>query len=51
MGWKRGDNEESFHICEYTFDNWTAKFSRKGNNYYCEWAEYPQSKKEKECWA
>jgi hypothetical protein len=51
MGWRRGENEESFHICEYTFDNWTTKFIRKGNRYYCQWAEYPQAMKEKECWA
>ncbi len=40
MGWK-GD---SFYMREFSFDDITAKFSKEGGKFYCEFARYPQRK-------
>jgi hypothetical protein len=36
MGWRNG----AFYMCEYSFDNITAKFSKEGDKFYCEFARY-----------
>ena len=37
LGWKGG----VFYMSEFSFDDITAKFSKEGDNYYCEFARYP----------
>ena len=37
LGWRGG----VFYMREFTFDDITAKFTREGNCYYCEFARYP----------
>jgi hypothetical protein len=37
LGWKGG----SFFMSEFSFDDITAKFSKDGDRYYCEFARYP----------
>jgi len=37
LGW-RGD---TFYLSEFTFDNITARFSKEGDKYFCEFARYP----------
>lgn len=41
MGWK-GD---TFYMMEFTFDDITAKFTKEGGRYYCEFARYPEPPK------
>ena len=37
LEWRNG----AFYMSEFTFDNITAKFSKDGDKYYCEFARYP----------
>jgi hypothetical protein len=37
MGWRGG----AFYMSEFSFDDITAKFSKDGDRYYCEFARYP----------
>lgn len=37
LGWRGG----VFYIREFTFDDITAKFTKEGDRYYCEFARYP----------
>ena len=37
LGWRGG----SFYMSEFTFDDITAKFTKNGDRYYCEFARYP----------
>ena len=38
LGWRGG----AFYMSEFSFDDITAKFSREGDKYYCEFARYPE---------
>jgi hypothetical protein len=38
MGWRGG----SFYLSEFSFGDITAKFTKEGDKYYCEYARYPQ---------
>jgi hypothetical protein len=38
LGWRGG----SFYMSEFSFDDITAKFSKHGDRYYCEFARYPE---------
>lgn len=38
MGWKDG----TFYIREFSFGDITAKFTREGDRYFCEFARYPE---------
>lgn len=40
LGW-RGN---TFYMREFTFDDITAKFSKQGGKFYCEFARYPSRK-------
>jgi len=37
IGWKGG----AFYMREFSFDDITAKFTKDGDKYYCEFARYP----------
>jgi hypothetical protein len=37
LGWLGG----TFFMQEFTFDDITAKFTRQGDRYFCEFAQYP----------
>jgi hypothetical protein len=37
MGWRGG----AFYMSEFTFDDITAKFSKEGGKYWCEFARFP----------
>lgn len=37
LGWKGG----AFYMREFSFDDITAKFTKEGDKYYCEFARYP----------
>src|SRR5271163_4930279 len=36
MGWRNG----SFFMCEFSFGDVTAKYTREGDKYFCEFARY-----------
>src|SRR4051794_17884427 len=38
IGWRGG----SFFMSEFTFGDVTAKYSKEGDRYYCEFARYPE---------
>ncbi|HEX4609801.1 MAG TPA: hypothetical protein VH092_16500, partial [Urbifossiella sp.] len=40
LGWRRG----AFYMSEFSFDDITARFSKNGDRYYCEFARYPERK-------
>ena len=37
LGWRSG----CFYMCEFSFDDITAKFTKEGNRYFCEFARFP----------
>lgn len=41
LGWEGG----TFYMCEFSFDDITAKFSKKGDKYYCEFARCPERRR------
>ncbi len=41
IGWRGG----SFYMSEFTFGDITAKFSKEGDKYFCEFARYPEKAK------
>lgn len=43
LGWS-GD---TFYMCEFSFDDITAKFSKEDGKYYCEFARYPEKRRSK----
>ena len=38
LGWRNG----SFFMSEFSFDDITAKFTREGDKYFCEFARFPE---------
>ena len=40
LGWQGG----VFYMCEFSFDDITAKFTKEGDRFYCEFARYPSRK-------
>jgi len=38
LAWQGG----SFYMCEFTFADITAKFTKEGDKFYCEFAHYPR---------
>jgi hypothetical protein len=42
LGW-RG---ETFYMSEFTFSDISTKYSKEGDKYYCEFARYPEKKRE-----
>lgn len=40
LGWKGG----TFYMSEFSFDDITAKYSKDGDRYFCEFARYPEKK-------